>query len=143
MGLNSIAPRPRVYFDACIEIHYVERNPARYQNLRARMFPTEGARPQIAFSELVRLECRVGPLRRQDPALLARFDDFFALANAVKVEIDRRVFELATDLRATHRLKTPDALHLAAAITGSCDDFWTTDDRLQRAAENHLDITIF
>lgn len=36
-----------------------------------------------------------------------------------------------------------DALHLAAAITGGCDDFWTTDDRLQRAAENHLDITIF
>ena len=36
--------------------------------------------------------------------------------------LSRVVFDLATDLRARHRLKTPDALHQAAAIRTRCDD---------------------
>lgn len=40
------------------------------------------------------------------------------------------IFDLAAELRALHRVKTPDALHAAAAILHSCDEFWTNDRRL-------------
>ena len=49
------------------------------------------------------------------------------------------VFELAATLRARHDLKTPDALHLAAAIHHGCDELWTNDHRFDRAS---TDITI-
>ena len=97
----------------------------------------------MAYSDLIRLECRVSPLRRGDQALLARFDAFFGLPDQRNIALNTAVFDLATELRAMHRLKTPDALHLSAAIHGGCDAFWTNDDRLQRAAENHLAIVVF
>ena len=36
--------------------------------------------------------------------------------------------------RVQHGLKTPDALHLAAALHHGCTEFWTNDDRLRAAA---------
>ena len=48
------------------------------------------------------------------------------------------VFALASELRAAHRIKTPDALHLAAALAGGCTEFWTNDDRLANAAASHV-----
>jgi predicted nucleic acid-binding protein len=50
---------------------------------------------------------------------------------------------LATDLRAQYRLKTPDALHLAAAITAGCDEFWTNEHRLEQAAAGRLTLVTF
>ncbi|WP_295455473.1 PIN domain-containing protein [uncultured Thiodictyon sp.] len=52
--------------------------------------------------------------------------------------LSRPVFDLATDLRARYRLKTADAMHLAAAIIYGCDEFWTNDRRLDQAAAGHI-----
>ena len=52
------------------------------------------------------------------------------------------VFDLATELRAEHGIKTPDALHLAAAIHGGCDALWTNDKRLARAAAERIRIKV-
>ena len=45
-----------------------------------------------------------------------------------------------TASRAAHRLKTPDALHLVAAIESRCNQFWTNDKRLAIAAAGHLEV---
>jgi len=41
---------------------------------------------------------------------------------------------LATELRARHRLRTPDALHLATALSHGCQSLITNDRRLSQAA---------
>lgn len=143
MGLSATASRPRAYLDACIAIYYVEKDAALAPAIEAGLFPPDGNGPSAAYSDLVRLECRVSPLRRGDQELLARFDAFFGVADMVKIDLDQAVFDLATELRANHAVKTPDALHLAAAIRGGCDAFWTNDDRLRRAAGNHLAVIVF
>ncbi len=74
------------------------------------------------------------PTRDSNPALLQQFDKFFAQPEVVTVPLDARAFNLATELRAQYRLKTPDALHLAAAISSDCDEFWSNDDRLAKIA---------
>jgi uncharacterized protein len=48
----------------------------------------------------------------------------------------------ATELRARFGLKTPDALHLACAEVSGCQEFWTNDDRLSRAAAG-LSLNLF
>jgi predicted nucleic acid-binding protein len=54
--------------------------------------------------------------------------------------MNRQVFDLATELRVQHAIKTPDALHLAAALLSSCREFWTDDKRLASAAQDRIRI---
>jgi predicted nucleic acid-binding protein len=46
----------------------------------------------------------------------------------------------ATELRAAHGLKTPDAIHLATAIEERADLFLTGDANLARCPGLHLDL---
>jgi predicted nucleic acid-binding protein len=84
----------------------------------------------IAVRELTRLECRVKPIRLNDPLRLARFDGFFALPDVHHLPLTPAVYERATLIRAAHRFDTLDAIHLAAAVEGGCDGFLTNDRRL-------------
>jgi predicted nucleic acid-binding protein len=46
--------------------------------------------------------------------------------------VDRETAEIGAVLRAKHRLRTPDALQVAAALNAGCEVFLTNDKRLQR-----------
>ena len=54
--------------------------------------------------------------------------------NFTLVPIDSTIAELAAELRARHRLRTPDALQIAAAISVGCEAFVTNDDAPRRVA---------
>jgi predicted nucleic acid-binding protein len=71
---------------------------------------------RIAVSRLTWLECRVGPMRRGDGALLARYDAFFDQPDLIWLDLTREVVELATRIRARHGLRTPDALQAACCL---------------------------
>ena len=89
---------------------------------------------QFAISDLVRMECRVGPLRSGRPVMLATFDAFFANPDLRTIPLTASVFDRAAEIRASHGFKTPDAVHLAAAVESGCDRFLTHDLRLARFA---------
>lgn len=133
----------RAYLDACVTIYYVERHPVLFPKVVSTLFPSTGENASPVISELTRLECRVYPLRQGDRDLLQRYDAFFALRDVEYAPIDRAVFESATALRADHGLKTPDALHLAAALTIGCEEFWTNDSRFSGAATGRIRMVIF
>ena len=126
-----------VYLDSCIVIYLIE-GPSELHEAVAQVIARVAE--SISVSELTRLECRVGPMRDGDEPLLAQYDRFFALPTIVRVPMAADVFETATRLRATHGIRTPDALHLAAAIVGGCDEFWTNDNRLAQAAGRHIEV---
>jgi len=48
------------------------------------------------------------------------------------VELTREQLRAAAQLRAVTGAKTPDALHLASALSASCGTFLTNDRRLPR-----------
>src|SRR5262245_10722039 len=88
-----------------------------------------GARgAMLCFSDLVRLECLVDPIRRGDEEQRNVFEAQFQ--RMTYLSLSPPVFDLAAELRAQHRIKTPDAIHAAAAILNGCDEFWTNDRRL-------------
>ncbi|MGC1953835.1 MAG: PIN domain-containing protein [Gammaproteobacteria bacterium] len=93
------------YFDTCVTIYYVERNPDYFSRIEAALFSNEEAAVFPVVSDLTRLECRVFSLRTGDRDLLDRYDTFFGLSEVRCVNIDRRVFDLATELRARHGLQ--------------------------------------
>ena len=122
----------RVYLDSCVVIYLHEAEADLQSAIRDRLLPVTGDGPSLNVSDLTRLECRVHPLKRGDASLLAEYDRFFELPEILKVGLGTEVFDLATELRARHGLRTPDALHLAAALAGECEEFWTNDNRLAK-----------
>ena len=75
------------------------------------------------------------PLRERDAATLAAYDAFFAAARVVIVELGSTVVDRATEIRARFGLKTPDALHVAAALEAGADVFVTGDEGIKRCPE--------
>lgn len=122
----------RVYLDSAPVIYLVEDVAPYAATLEARLVVP--GMVQVC-SDLTRLECRVKPIQDGQTALLAAFDRYFEDI-VVKVEpLSRQVMDQATMLRARYGFKTPDAIHLAAAIVGGCDLFLTNDHHLRRCAE--------
>ncbi len=132
---------PRVYLDSCIVIYLIQGSDSVREKLRVALRGgPSGFAPRAYISALTRLECRVWPLREQATELLAEFDLFFSSRDLRVARLTTAVFELATELRAIHGIKTPDALHLAAAIHWDCDEFWTNDMRLPKKLEERISI---
>jgi predicted nucleic acid-binding protein len=129
------------YLDANATIYFVEKVAPYYQGIRQRMTDAQG-QPKVhcVINELLLMEVRVKPLREQDHTTLASFERYFQAFASQSIPMDKRVFDLATRLRVSHRIKTPDALHLAAAIHAGCDQFWTNDGKLATAAEGRIEV---
>ena len=91
-------------------------------------------------SPLVRLECRVRALSRRDERRLREIDAL--LGTTTSLPLTDAVYDLAAEIRAATGLKTPDALHLATALTHGCAEFWTADARLSRVVVESLVIQL-
>jgi predicted nucleic acid-binding protein len=81
---------------------------------------------------LARAECLVGPFKRGDAGLEARYRTFFSDPDIGVLGITAAVCERAARLRAVHPFKLPDAVHLASAIEHGCGLFLTNDAQLAR-----------
>jgi predicted nucleic acid-binding protein len=128
----------RIYLDSCLIIYRTEGDAALRNKINRRLLNLPQDPLTVVYTDLVRLECRVKPIAAGNGPLLAQYDDFFATPGFSKLNLDGAVFDLATELRAEYRLKTPDALHLAAAIRADCSEFWSNDQRLGQAAHRRV-----
>lgn len=119
-----------IYLDSCIVIYAVEDDGVRGTRVRQRL--ADSAHTAVAISPLVQLECLVAPLREDDLALSDHYRRAFE--QFAKVEPTTAQYLRAAELRASHGIRTPDALHLAAAQLSGCTELWTNDKRLAIAS---------
>ena len=127
----------RIYLDTAPVIYLVERVP-HYADVVDRLVSADGIM-QIT-SDLTRLECRVKPMREYKVALLQDYDDFFNEVVEEIVSLSHVIMDHATDIRAHYGFKTPDAIHLAAAVVAGCEVFLTNDHRLDRFSDLTVEI---
>lgn len=120
------------FSDASVAIDLLDGTP------RGRCFEAVLARADRdwCYSPLVRMECRVRSLAKNDQIALARIDTI--LATMTSFPLTDAVFERGALLRATTGLKTPDALHVATALEHGCAELWTADARLAGATVQGL-----
>lgn len=90
---------------------------------------------KLITSQLARLECRTKPMRDGNRSLLERYDTLFGADRVAVLDVSEQVIDRATDLRARHGFKTPDAIHLATALESSAAEFWTGDAALSRCTD--------
>lgn len=129
----------KLYLDSVVAIYLVEQ-PTGFGPIAgraiARLLPTA-----LIGTDLVKMECLIHPRRLNDSIRESDFVRFFQQNYLPFQTIDAVQFERATDLRAKYaRLKTPDALHLAAAIAAGCDAFVTNDIRLRIVTEIRIEV---
>jgi len=131
----------RVYLDACAIIYLVEGSQPFQSKVKSCIAELRQQQdPVILTSRLSRLECRTGPLRDKNEALLAKYEAFFNLPDILLIDIAAAVIEQATDLRARYGFRTPDAIHLATAMVESAHVFLTGDDAFKRCTEVNVEI---
>jgi len=118
-----------IYVDSCVLIYAVEDHPEWGEPSRSAF--AGAGEENLAISPLVKLECLVGPLKRNND-MEQLFQDFFR--QIMSLEISEEVYLRAARISAAFRLKTPDALHLACAQHHRCDALWTNDGRLNKAS---------
>ena len=82
---------------------------------------------ELVSSDLVLMETLVGPLKAGDTALAGAYEQLFQQAQTRLLPITHAILREAARLRATTRLRTPDALHAATALQTSCVLFVTND----------------
>jgi predicted nucleic acid-binding protein len=119
-----------IYCDSCILIYFYDHTGPFNVRAANRLMALAAAGDRIAASDLVRLECRIQPIRTRDTAKQAVFDAFFGRPDVRILPITPAVFDRATLIRATYKFKLGDSLHLAAAAESGCDRFLTNDTRL-------------
>jgi uncharacterized protein len=120
-----------IYLDSVICIYAVEGPPSFQVRAKTRMaaMRARGDRPTI--SDLTWLECRVKPIRLGDAVALADMEAFLTVSDVVRTPMPLTVYERACRIRAVHKYKLGDSLHLSAAIEGGCGVFLTYDLRLR------------
>jgi len=90
----------------------------------------------VFTSSLSVTECLVLPIREKDETTKKAFDLLFSkLENIKVVDFTKEIAKTAAQLRANHNVSTPDAIHLATAISEGVKMFITNDKRLKKVKE--------
>jgi predicted nucleic acid-binding protein len=119
-----------VFLDTNPIIYFVEQPPVWGPKAVALPNAVQVAGEAFGVTNLVRMECLVGPLKSGDTTLLGDFDAFFSLPDLQVQALILAVCERAATIRAKHGFKPLDSLHLAAAVEHGCARFLTNDTRL-------------
>jgi hypothetical protein len=92
----------RAYLDSVVLVDYLDHAGPFQVRAANRLAALAEAGDQIVVSNLVRMECRMDPIRRGDQARLQRFDGFFALPDIAVAPLTPSVFDRAAEIRAQY-----------------------------------------
>jgi uncharacterized protein len=129
-----------VFLDTNIVIYLIERTPD-FGPRAAKLVQTLISQSQrLVVSDLVRMECRVRPLRLNDAITLSAFDGYFDSEEVDVTAVTATVCNRAAVIRAQYKFSPMDSLHLAAAVEHDCQRFLTHDVRLRSFSEITVDV---
>ena len=132
MGPLNLPSSGPIYLDANGFIYSVERIEPYRTWLEPMWRQAQAGQFTIASSDLVVLETITKPLREGDTVIEMLFRSLFDAHEVTLIPTSRPLWEEAARLRAATGLKTPDALHAAAALQAQCTLFITNDDDFRR-----------
>lgn len=117
-------------------IYFVERHPA-HINLAREIFKRVDSGALVGYCSTITLtEVLTKPKQEQNQPLESEYNSLLTQSrNLTLLPITASIARIAAELRARYRLRTPDALQIAAALEVRCEAFLTNDTELQRVKE--------
>ncbi len=127
--LNDLGEGP-VALDTATFIYLVEEHPVYLPLIIPVFVAIDQGKIRGVTSALTILETMVVPLRSGDEMLARRYEALLTNSRGLTlVPLDLDLLRAAAHLRAVTRLKTPDAIQLAAALAEGCTTFLSNDHR--------------
>ena len=111
MGALTLPASGLVYIDTMTLIYTVERYPAYWPLLEPLWLAAQAGTIEIVSSELTLMETMVKPLKSGNAALVKAFEQALLGTDMRLLPITQTILREAARLRATTKLKTPDAIH--------------------------------
>jgi predicted nucleic acid-binding protein len=126
----------QLYIEATPLISYVEEHPQYVAKMDVIIQVIED-RPIEAVSSVITLtEVLTHPVKLGNIRLEREYRDILLHSGEFRLlTITAQIAESAAALRARYHLRTPDALHVAAAIDVRCDALLTNDTGIKRVTE--------
>jgi predicted nucleic acid-binding protein len=131
VGLIDAVGTGRTAVDTALFIYFIEEDPRYLPAIRPLFLQVDHGEREVVTSAITLLEVLVVPYRAGNLVLAERYEALLTRARGIRlVELDRTQLRAAAQLRALHgALRAPDALQLAAAVTGGCTALVTNDRR--------------
>lgn len=126
MGLN-IADHSIIYLDTCIFIYTVESDPNYWSLIQPLWEKLQDKKIRIISSELTLMEVLIFPIKNNDNQLVNDYKLFLNSSGIELKPINQSILIQSAKLRSKIKLKTPDAIHFATALSAKCDIFITND----------------
>jgi predicted nucleic acid-binding protein len=127
VGTLIVPPGGLVYIDANPLIYTVEKHPTFGPLLHPLWHAANAKTIEVVSSDLLLMEALVGPIKAGDLLLQQTYEQALFGTELRLLPISQPVLREAARLRATTKLKSPDALHLATAQHHNCALFVTND----------------
>lgn len=126
----------KVYLDTSIFIYFLEQHPVYHESCDEVFGRLERGRIQAATSTLTLMEVLVQPYRLNKEELVLKYYSLFTTYPRLQwIELSREIADRAAELRADYRLKTPDAIHLASALSCGATGFLCNDTIFRKVKE--------
>jgi predicted nucleic acid-binding protein len=117
-------------------IYFVEAHPKYDARVTAIFERVAQGRLQAVTSAISLVEVLTQPIAKGDSELQDEYRDLLLNSdNFELLPVDFEMAERAAVLRASYKLRTPDALQVAAALGAGCQAFLTNDAPLKRVKE--------
>ncbi|HLC20922.1 MAG TPA: PIN domain-containing protein [Candidatus Methylomirabilis sp.] len=128
MGLIEDLGRGPIGLDTAVFIYFIEEDPHLLHIVEPLFAAIDRGILEGVTSSLTLLEVLVVPYRVGDFSLAERYEALLTRSRGLRlVDLDRALLRSAALLRATLRLKAPDAIQIAAALAARCPAFLTSD----------------
>jgi predicted nucleic acid-binding protein len=129
--LIEVLPDGPVAIDTAVVIYFAERNEEYIDVVRPLFEAADRGEVRLITSAITLLEVLVVPCRAGDAVLARRYEELLSRSRGLTlVDLGRPILRAAAHLRATHAVRTPDAIQLAAGLGERCGCFLTNDRRL-------------
>jgi predicted nucleic acid-binding protein len=117
-----------VGLDSSPLIYFIERHETYIDVLRPFFQAVDRGQMKVVTSTITLLEVLVHPIRCGDEVLAHKYNDILLTSpNIAILSLTPALAQVAAELRAEYKLKTPDAVQLATAKTHGAAALFTND----------------
>jgi predicted nucleic acid-binding protein len=131
VGLREDLPEGSVALDTAVFIYFIEEDPRFLPVIEPIFADIDSGKRMAVTSAITLLEVLVAPYRGGDFRLAERYEALLTRSRGLRlIAVDRDQLRGGAQLRARFRVRTPDSLQLAAALSEGCAAFVTNDRSL-------------
>ena len=136
LNLGALSKVGKLGLDTAPLIYLVERHVTFGPVIRSIIEQAENGGLELITSVITLTEVLTLPIEQKAEAIASAYRSILLHSPYLRLRpIDVETAERAARLRALYRLRTPDALQIAAACEAGCEAFLTNDQALHRVRD--------